>query len=67
VTGDDFMKEFKFGNTTVIIHSPLANMTSEERREWYREEMAKGNPVLKEIAQAVNDSYIKRMTNAAKK
>jgi hypothetical protein len=60
------MKEFNFGNTTVIIHSPLASMTSDERREWYREEMAKGNPALKEIAQAVNDSYIKRMTNATK-
>jgi hypothetical protein len=42
-------------------------MSSEERRQWYRTEQAKGNPVLKEIAQAVNDSYIKRMTNATKK
>lgn len=58
------MKEFKFGNSTVVIHSPLVDMTSEERREWYREEMAKGNEVLKEIAQAVNDSYMKR--NGAK-
>jgi len=61
------VKEFKFGNTTVIIHSPLASMTSDERREWYRAEQAKGNRVLKEIAQAVNDSYIRRMTNATKK
>lgn len=60
------MKEFKFGNSTVIIHSPLVRMTSEERREWYKEEMAKGNEVLKEIERAVNDSYIKRMTSAAK-
>ena len=60
------MKEYKFGNSTVIIHSPLAQMTSEERRDWYREEMAKGNTVLKEIARAVNDSYIKRMTDATK-
>ncbi|AZU61009.1 hypothetical protein [Neobacillus mesonae] len=60
------MKEFKFGNATVIIHSPLVHMSSEERRAWYQDEMAKGNPVLKEIAQAVNDSYIKRMTNATK-
>jgi hypothetical protein len=54
------MKEFKFGNTTVIIHSPLANMTSEERREWYKKEMERGNPVLKEIEKAVNESYWKR-------
>jgi hypothetical protein len=61
------VKEFKFGNSTVIIHSPLVQMTSDERRDWYREEQANGNAVLKEIAQAVNDSYIKRMTNATKK
>jgi hypothetical protein len=59
------VKEFKFGNTTVIIHSPLVQMSSDERRDWYREEIAKGNPVLKEVAKAVNESYIKRMTNAA--
>jgi hypothetical protein len=40
-------------------------MTAEERRGWYQDEIAKGNPLLKEIAQVVNDSYIKRMTNAA--
>jgi hypothetical protein len=60
------MNEFTFGNTKVIIHSPLASMTSDERRGWYKKEQEKGNPVLKEIAQAVNDSYIKRMTNVAK-
>jgi hypothetical protein len=59
------VKEFKFGNSTVVIHSPLVDMTTEERRGWYQDEIAKGNLVLKEIAQAVNDSYIKRMTNAA--
>jgi hypothetical protein len=59
------VKEFKFGNSTVVIHSPLVGMTTEERRGWYQDEIAKGNLVLKEIAQAVNDSYIKRMTNAA--
>jgi hypothetical protein len=48
-----------------VIHSPLVDMTTEERRGWYQDEIAKGNLVLKEIAQAVNDSYIKRMTNAA--
>jgi hypothetical protein len=61
------VKEFKFGNSTVVIHSPLVDMTTEERRDWYQGEVAKGNPVLKEIAQAVNDSYIKRMTNATNK
>jgi hypothetical protein len=60
------MKEFRFGNSTVIIHSPLASMTSDDRRDWYHDEQTKGNLILKEIAQAVNDSYIKRMSNGAK-
>lgn len=51
------MKVFIDGNTTIKICSPLVHMTSEERREWYREELAKGNPVLKRIAKAVNDCY----------
>lgn len=57
------MKAFKFGKSTVVIHSPLVDMTSEERREWYRREQANGNIVLKEIAQAVNESYWKRTQN----
>ncbi|MFO1442660.1 hypothetical protein KDN24_05460 [Bacillus sp. Bva_UNVM-123] len=48
-------KTYTFGNTTVIVHSPLAHMTSEERREFFRSEWEKGNPVLKEIAQAAHD------------
>jgi hypothetical protein len=47
------------GNTTIIIHSPLMDMTEEERREWYRSQQKAGNPVLKEIAKAVNDCYRK--------
>lgn len=45
-------KVYKFGNTIGIIHSPLVNMSSEERREFYRQEMAKKNPVLMQIAHA---------------
>lgn len=43
-------KEFKFGNTTVIIHSQLAHMTKDEQRKWFAEEWKKGNPTLKLIA-----------------
>ena len=43
-------KEFKFGNSTVIIHSPLAHMTQEEQKQWFDEEWKKGNSVLKTIA-----------------
>lgn len=48
-------KEYKFGNTTVIIHSKLVNMTSEERREWFEREWENGNPWLKNIVAAVQD------------
>lgn len=48
-------KTYTFGNTKVIVHSPLAHMTSDERKEFFRTEWEKGNPVLKEIAQAAYD------------
>ena len=53
------MKEYTFGRTRVRVHSNLLDVTKEERRQWYREEMAKENPVLKGIAKAVNDCYKK--------
>lgn len=46
-------KEFKFGNTTVIIHSPLAHMTPEEQKEWFDREWERGNPVLRNIAATI--------------
>jgi hypothetical protein len=50
-------KAFQYGNTTVIIHSPLVLMTKEERKVWYSNEWEKGNTVLKEIAAAVEACY----------
>lgn len=52
-------KEHQIGNTTVIIHSPLVSMSSEERAAWYKTEWEKGNPVLKQIADAVDTCYKK--------
>jgi len=51
------MKKFQYGNTTVTIHSPLVLLNTEERREWFRKEWENGNPILKEIAEAVVDCY----------
>ncbi|MED3550147.1 hypothetical protein [Cytobacillus praedii] len=48
-------KEFIFGNTKVIVRSPLVAMTKEERKKFFKEEWEKGNPVLKEIAEAAHD------------
>lgn len=50
-------KEHKIGNTTVIVHSPLVLMTPEERKLWFESEWEKGNPILKSIADAVEDCY----------
>lgn len=54
------MYEYKNGNATIVIHSPLMKLTEDERRNWYKEEMEKDNPTLKRIAQAVNDCYKRR-------
>ncbi|WP_180229995.1 hypothetical protein [Bacillus sp. AFS073361] len=54
------MKEYKFGNTRVIVHSPLWALSDEEQDKWVKEETEKGNPVLAEIREAINDCYRKR-------
>lgn len=53
------MKEYKFGNSTVIVHSPLLDLPEDEREKWVDAEMEKGNPVLMQIAKTVNESYRK--------
>lgn len=55
--GNAGMKEFKYGNTTVIVHSPLVLMSPEERKQWFEQEWQKGNPILRQIAEAVLDCY----------
>lgn len=59
VKGDERMeskpiepKEFIFGNTTVVIHSPLVHMTKEEQRQFFNNEWEKGNPTLINIVKA---------------
>lgn len=53
----DNPKIYKFGNTTVIVHSELWNLSGEEQVKWVKEETEKGNPVLKEIREAIRDCY----------
>ena len=50
-------EEFTLGNTTVIVHSNLVKMDKTQRREWFHKEVENGNPVLKEIAAAVEACY----------
>jgi hypothetical protein len=60
------VKEIKIGNTIGIIHSPLMELTKEERRQHFEKELANGNPILKELERIINESYIKRMSSGAK-
>jgi hypothetical protein len=59
------VKEYKFGNATVIVYSPLWALSDEEQSRWIREETEKGNPVLAEIREAIKDCYRKRKSNGA--
>jgi hypothetical protein len=57
--GGGFMqKEYTFGNSKVIVFSPLAQMSKEEQKEYFQNEWQKGNSVLREIAQAAHDCLI---------
>jgi hypothetical protein len=62
-----FIKVMKIGNTTVKIHSELCRLSSDERRQWYKEEMEKGNPVLLNIARVVNEIYNERIRKEIEK
>lgn len=46
------MKKIQRGNTTIIIHSLLAEMSDEEQKAWFESEWEKNNPVLKAIVEA---------------
>jgi hypothetical protein len=48
-------KEYTFGNSKVIVFSPLAQMSKEEQKEYFQNEWQKGNSILQEIAQAAHD------------
>jgi hypothetical protein len=45
------MKEYQYGNSKVIIHSPLALMSKKEQKEWFQQEWENKNPILKAIVE----------------
>ncbi|MBP0725567.1 hypothetical protein J5Y03_10240 [Bacillus sp. RG28] len=51
------MKEYKFGNTSVIIHSPLANMTDQEQKDWFQEQYEDNNPIILNMIDAIDACY----------
>ncbi|MBV7507402.1 hypothetical protein KW850_19365 [Bacillus sp. sid0103] len=58
---EKFKQIMKIGNSTVIIHSELCRLSSDEKRQWFEEEIEKGNPVLLDIQRAIGDCYSKRI------
>lgn len=51
------MKEYQFGNAKVVIYSKLANLSPDEKEEWFEIEKAKRNPILQEISEAIHACY----------
>lgn len=62
--GDERMKEYDFGKVKGSVSSPLLLLTSEERAQWYRDETEKGNPILLELAAAINACYDNKKAEA---
>jgi hypothetical protein len=52
------VKEYKFGNSTVIVHSELWCMSDEELDIWVKEETEKGNVTLERIREAARKCYM---------
>lgn len=45
------------GNTKIVIYSDLANLTEEEKKQWFETEKANGNQILKQITEAMVNCY----------
>lgn len=53
-----FQSIYKFGYTTVIIHSELGRLTAKEKKEWFERELDKKNPILMNIQRAIRNCYL---------
>ncbi|MBE7135163.1 hypothetical protein FT642_26695 [Bacillus paranthracis] len=47
-------KTYQSGQVTIVIHSNLVNMESNERREWFQRELDNENPVLVKLNDVIN-------------
>lgn len=56
-----FQSYYRFGYTTVIIHSELGRLTVKEKKEWFEREIEKKNPILMNIQRAVRNCYLSRI------
>ncbi|WP_035425987.1 hypothetical protein [Halalkalibacterium ligniniphilum] len=46
-------KEFKLGNTTATVYSNLIHKQPHEIKEWFKNELIRGNPVCEQIVEAI--------------
>lgn len=53
-----FQSIYKFGYTTVIIHSELGRLTAQEKKKWFEREFEKKNPILMNIQRAIRNCYL---------
>lgn len=51
-------KEYIYGNSKVIVFSPLTQMSKEEQRAFFKDEWNKGNSILKDIAHAAHECLV---------
>ncbi|MBE7135168.1 phenylacetaldoxime dehydratase family protein [Bacillus paranthracis] len=47
-------KTIKSGNVTIVIHSNLVNMSSEERKHWFQKEQENKNPILMRLNEVIH-------------
>ncbi|MBR9658789.1 hypothetical protein AAWP21_26175 [Bacillus anthracis] len=63
VSSDKETKIFKSGNVTITIHSNLVNMSSEERKHWFKKEQENKNPVLMKLNEVIHKINMELSTN----
>lgn len=63
VSSDKDTKTFKSGDATIIIHSNLVNMSSEERKSWFQKEQENKNPVLMRLNEVIHKINMELSTN----
>ncbi|GAB6425861.1 TPA: hypothetical protein ACOQ31_005614 [Bacillus cereus] len=47
-------KTYQSGQVTIVIHSNLVNMESNERRQWFQRELDNENPILIRLNDVIN-------------
>ena len=62
-SSDKDTKTIKSGNVTIVIHSNLVNMSSEERKHWFKKEQENKNTVLMKLNEVIHKINMELSTN----